>query len=188
MCVRLVSSTYASPAGHIQSADGRRSTTPTPRFPLPGWRDYLLKDQRHLASRSTADKEVYVGVEIPARKGLYRALGGLAGSISDREVASLADRSRGTLDPYVRENVTAGSTVYTDALNSYSHLGDAYAHETIDHAEKYVDGHIHTDGIENFWSLLKRGLIGTYISVEPYHLFRYLDERMSASTTASSLT
>ena len=60
--------------------------------PLPGWRDYLLKDQRHLASRSMADKEVYVGVEIPARKGLYRALGGLAGSISDREVASLAGR------------------------------------------------------------------------------------------------
>jgi len=60
--------------------------------PLPGWRDYLLKDQRHLASRSMADKEVYLGVEIPARKGLYRALGGLAGSISDREVAALAGR------------------------------------------------------------------------------------------------
>ena len=60
--------------------------------PLPGWRDYLLKDQRHLASQSMADKEVYVGVQIPARKGLYRALGGLAGSISDREVASLAGR------------------------------------------------------------------------------------------------
>jgi hypothetical protein len=64
--------------------------------PLPGWRSYLLKDQRHLAGRSMADKEVYVGVEITARSGLYKAFGGLAGSISDREVASLANAIRGT--------------------------------------------------------------------------------------------
>ena len=64
--------------------------------PLPGWRDYLIKDQRHLAGRSMADKEVYVGVEITARKGLYKALGGLAGSISDREVASLSNAIRET--------------------------------------------------------------------------------------------
>jgi len=94
--------------------------------------------------------------------------------------AVVADRTRATLDPYVRENVEAGSAVYTDALGSYSSLGDAYMHETIDHAEKYVEGQVHTNGIENFWSLLKRGLNGTYISVEPYHLFRYLDERMYA--------
>lgn len=50
-------------------------------------------------------------------------------------------------------------------------------HETIDHAEQYVDGRVHTNGLENFWSLLKRGLNGTYISVQPFHLFRYLDER-----------
>jgi hypothetical protein len=64
--------------------------------PLPGWRDHLLKDQRHLAGRSMADKEVYVGVEIPARKGLYKALGGLAGSLSDREVAGMSARLRET--------------------------------------------------------------------------------------------
>ena len=64
--------------------------------PLPGWRDYLLKDQRHLAGRSMADKEVYVGVEITARNGLYKALGGLAGSISDREVAALSNVIRET--------------------------------------------------------------------------------------------
>jgi hypothetical protein len=52
-----------------------------------------------------------------------------------------------------------------------------YAHKVIDHAEKYVDGKIHTNGLENFWSLLKRGINGTYVSVEPYHLFRYLDEQ-----------
>ncbi|GAA1234937.1 ATP-binding protein [Oryzihumus leptocrescens] len=64
--------------------------------PLPAWRDYLMRDQHHLAGRSMADKEVYVGVEIPARKGLYKALGGLAGSLSDREVAALSARIRET--------------------------------------------------------------------------------------------
>jgi hypothetical protein len=52
------------------------------------------------------------------------------------------------------------------------------AHEVVVHAEKYVDGIVHTNGLENFWSLLKRGLTGTYVAVEPYHLFRYLDEQM----------
>lgn len=63
---------------------------------------------------------------------------------------------------------------------SYRYLGDVYAHETVDHAECYVDGRAHTNGLENFWSLLKRGLNGTYVSVEPFHLFRYLDERLFA--------
>ena len=52
-----------------------------------------------------------------------------------------------------------------------------YVHQVIDHAETYVNGNVHTNGIENFWSLLKRGLKGTYVSVEPFHLFRYLDEQ-----------
>lgn len=64
--------------------------------PLPGWRDYLMTDQRHLSGRSMADKEVHVGVEIPARKGLYKALGGLAGTFSDREVAALSNQIRAT--------------------------------------------------------------------------------------------
>ncbi len=81
----------------------------------------------------------------------------------------------------VRANVEAGSTVYTDALPSYRGLGPSYygeyVHMVIDHAEAYVDGQIHTNGLENYWSLLKRSLRGTYIAVEPFHLFRYLDEQ-----------
>jgi transposase-like protein len=77
----------------------------------------------------------------------------------------------------VRKHVLAGSAVYTDALKSYTGLDSDFIHKTIDHAEKYVDGRVHTNGLENFWSLLKRGLKGTYISVEPFHLFRYLDEQ-----------
>ncbi len=57
-------------------------------------------------------------------------------------------------------------------------LESRYDHETINHVERYVEGRVHTNGIENFWALLKRGLNGTYVSVEPFHLFRYLDERM----------
>ncbi len=68
--------------------------------------------------------------------------------------------------------------LYSDALASYDGLSREYAHQVIDHAEKYVDGQIHTQGLDNFWSLLKRGLSGTYVSVEPFHLFRYLDEQM----------
>ncbi|MBZ5557139.1 MAG: IS1595 family transposase [Acidobacteriia bacterium] len=91
----------------------------------------------------------------------------------------VADTKRHTLQPRVEANVEPGpaTTVYTDANNSYNRLGAAYVHQVIDHAEKYVDGQIHTNGCENFWSLLKRGLRGTYVSVEPFHLFRYLDEQ-----------
>jgi transposase-like protein len=85
---------------------------------------------------------------------------------------------RSTLQSYVRDAVEPGSAVYTDALASYTGLERDYNHLTVNHAIQYVDGQVHTNFIENFWSLLKRGLHGTYISVEPFHLFRYLDERM----------
>jgi transposase-like protein len=78
----------------------------------------------------------------------------------------------------VRENVTPMSALFTDRLQSYEGLSRDYAHCMVDHAERYVDGKVHTNGLENFWSLLKRGLKGTYISVEPFHLFRYLDEQV----------
>jgi hypothetical protein len=61
---------------------------------------------------------------------------------------------------------------------SYEGLAGEYAHQVVDHATQYVDGRVHTNGLENFWSLLKRGISGTYVSVEPFHLFRYLDEQM----------
>lgn len=87
------------------------------------------------------------------------------------------DRKKKTLQREVKKHVEAGSALYTDALLSYEGLAGEYAHQVIDHAVAYVDGQVHTNGLENFWSLLKRGLNGTYVSVEPYHLFRYLDEQ-----------
>lgn len=77
----------------------------------------------------------------------------------------------------VHKHVEQGSTVYSDALRSYRTLGETYIHNVINHAETYVKGNVHTNGIENFWALLKRALGGTYVSVEPFHLFRYLDEQ-----------
>ena len=77
----------------------------------------------------------------------------------------------------VSANVEDGATVYTDALKSYKNVAVYYEHKVIDHAEQYVDGQIHTNGLENYWSLLKRSIRGTYVSVEPFHLFRYLDEQ-----------
>ena len=87
------------------------------------------------------------------------------------------DTKSRTLQVEVRENVEPGSEVHTDALRSYRGLDSEYVHNVVDQAERYVDGHVHTNGLENFWSLLKRGIKGTYVSVEPYHLFRYLDEQ-----------
>lgn len=84
---------------------------------------------------------------------------------------------RKSLHGEVSKHVEAGSTVYSDALRSYDQLDSEYIHNVINHAEEYVRGNVHTNGIENFWSLLKRSLKGTYISVEPFHLFRYLDEQ-----------
>ena len=89
----------------------------------------------------------------------------------------VAGNSGKILDPEVRANVEAGANVFTDALGAYTKLRDEYEHEVIDHAVSYAEGKVHTNGLENFWSLLKRSIKGTYVSIEPFHLFRYLDEQ-----------
>lgn len=87
------------------------------------------------------------------------------------------NRKKQTLQAEVHDHVQAGAALYSDELLSYDGLASKYAHQVIDHAVAYVDGKVHTNGMENYWSLLKRGLAGTYVSVEPFHLFRYLDEQ-----------
>lgn len=81
-----------------------------------------------------------------------------------------------TLRPIVAQSVEIGATVYTDAHPSYFGLWRRYAHSTIDHTVEYVRGMVHVNGIENFWSLLKRAIKGTYTHVAPFHLERYCDE------------
>jgi transposase-like protein len=82
-----------------------------------------------------------------------------------------------TLEAIINTTVMPGSRVYTDALRSYDDLGNWYRHQVIDHSVAYVEGLVHTNGLENFWSCLKRTIGGTYVSVEPFHLHRYLDEQ-----------
>jgi transposase-like protein len=82
-----------------------------------------------------------------------------------------------TVRPILKERVVEGAKLYTDVMLGYSGLESDYAHQMVNHAVEYVNGRVHTNGLENFWSLLKRTLGGTYVSVEPFHLFRYLDEQ-----------
>jgi transposase-like protein len=102
---------------------------------------------------------------------------GKSGKQSKVKVKHIPNARRGTVQYEVREHVAPGSNVFTDALRSYHGLKQDFVHEVIDHAKEYVRGNVHTNGLENFWSLLKRTLRGTYVSVEPFHLFRYLDEQ-----------
>jgi transposase-like protein len=88
------------------------------------------------------------------------------------------DVKRETLQAEILNNVKYGSPVYSDDAVPYDNLKWKYIHETVNHAETYVRGQVHTNGLENFWSLLKRGLKGTYVAVEPFHLERYVDEQI----------
>ena len=89
----------------------------------------------------------------------------------------IPDRSKSVMQENVKPHVESGSQIYSDDAGYYWRMDGEYAHEIVNHAEAYVVGNVHTNGLENFWSLLKRGLGGTYISVEPFHLFRYIDEQ-----------
>lgn len=97
--------------------------------------------------------------------------------VSQVRTKVIKNNDRQTLKTEIKAMVKPGSTLYTDGHDGYDDLNAEYVRQVIDHAKKYVDGKISTNGIENFWALLKRNLKGTYVSVEPFHLFRYLDEQ-----------
>ena len=124
---------------------------------------HLRERKRRITATGTKDKTAVMG--ILERGGKVRA-------------AVVQNRRKAVLQEQVRTHVTAGAALYSDALLSYEGLASDYAHQVVDHATQYVDGRVHTNGLENFWSLLKRGISGTYVSVEPFHLHRYLDEQM----------
>jgi transposase-like protein len=91
----------------------------------------------------------------------------------------IPDVTRETLQNEILRQIDRGATVYTDGATGYDRLKmHEFVHETVNHVEEYVRGQVHTQGIENFWSLLKRGLKGTYVAVEPFHLSKYVDEQV----------
>jgi len=103
--------------------------------------------------------------------------------IFDREARQVRatvvpDIKRETLQNAILNNVRYGSTVYTDDAVGYDKLHYRFVHDVVNHSEAYVRGRVHTNCLENFWSLLKRGLRGTYVAVEPFHLERYVDEQV----------
>lgn len=138
-----------------------------------------------LSGEVEVDETLIGGRARNMHKGKRKALGrGYAGKVAvmgllqrHGEVRTLVidNTRRGTLQPKVREHVEKGTEVFTDALASYTGLDNEYIHQVIDHAECYAKGKVHTNGLENYWSLFKRCIKGTHISIEPFHLFRYLD-------------
>ncbi len=123
---------------------------------------HIAKRKRRITGTGTKDKVAVMG--ILERGGQVRT-------------TVVPNRKKSALQAEVKKHVEAGSALYTDFLLSYEGLAGQYAHKVVDHAVEYVNGRIHTNGLENFWSLLKRGINGTYVSIEPFHLFRYLDEQ-----------
>jgi len=87
-------------------------------------------------------------------------------------------RKKHHVRPNVLENIEPGSKLYTDEHASYEGMRGTFEHEFVNHAVAYVQGRVHTNGLENFWSLLKRTLKGTYVSVDPAHLQAYVDEQV----------
>jgi transposase-like protein len=88
------------------------------------------------------------------------------------------DATGATLKGELKANAKPGSTLYTDSLPSYRGIEEHFTHATVNHLEEYVRGEVHTQAIENFWSLLKRSLKGTYVNVDPMHLGKYVDEQV----------
>jgi transposase-like protein len=128
-----------------------------------GHREFQHKNKRSTYGRGPVGKAIIQG--LLERGGEVRAM-------------VVADQRKRTLQGNVRANVTPGASVYSDTLASYVGLDAEYVHKMIDHTICYVLGRVHTNGLENFWSLLKRSLDGTYIAVAPEHLQRYVDAQV----------
>jgi transposase-like protein len=101
--------------------------------------------------------------------------------------AVASDRKNKSIQPFVKGNVSKGAKIMSDEFAGSWRMDDQYIHKIVNHLETYVVGNVHTNGIENFWSLLKRTLRGSYVSVEPFHLFRYVDEQVFRFNTRKTL-
>jgi len=125
----------------------------------------MHKDRKvkvQMDGRNTGGKTTVIGI-------LERGTGKVRAKVA-------SDRKKNTLQPFVKANVETGTQIHSDEYGDQWRM-DEYTHTLVNHLQTYVDGNVHTNGIENFWSLLKRSIGGTYVSVEPFHLFRYVDEQ-----------
>ena len=139
--------------------------------------------------------ETFVGGKVRnmhrEKRARYAATGAIGGVTGKTAVQGILDRNlrkvraavvpnvkRETLQAAVLKNVKYGSAVYTDNAVGYDRLNWHFVHDVVNHANEYVKGRVHTNGLENFWSLMKRNLRGTYVAVEPFHLDKYVDEQV----------
>jgi transposase-like protein len=124
---------------------------------------HIKKRKEVIQGRGSVGKTAVMG--LLERKGRVHA-----------KVIERVDRE--TLHTEVKESVETGSNLFTDEWRSYQGLNDVYTHQVINHSIEYVRENVHTNGIENFWSLMKRTIKGTYVAVEPFHLAKYVDEQV----------
>ncbi|HEX4068403.1 MAG TPA: IS1595 family transposase [Acidobacteriaceae bacterium] len=125
-----------------------------------------------------AKRRMSLGTGIGGRTAKVPILGMLDRESRQVRTEVVPNVKRETLQNAILREIQAGSTIYTDNASTFDSLGvKAYVHDTVNHVEEYVRGQVHTQGIENFWSLLKRTLKGTYVAVEPFHLDAYADEQ-----------
>jgi transposase-like protein len=125
-------------------------------------------------SKSRYAKAVKGAGRFQSGKAIVMAMLERGGRVKARVVKGV---SRHDLLPHIIEHVHRGSEIHTDENRAYDGLVSPFEHRVVNHAETYVNDTVHTNSVENFWSLLKRAIRGTYVSVEPFHLFRYLDEQ-----------
>ncbi len=125
-----------------------------------------------------ADRRLKLKTAMGAHDGKTIVMGMLDREAREVRTKVIPNVKRETLQSEILRQVQGAGTVYTDSYVSYENLSaKAFIHETVNHVDEYVRGQVHTQGIENFWSLLKRTLSGTYVAVEPFHLDRYADEQ-----------
>jgi transposase-like protein len=136
----------------------------------------MHKSRRSAIARKRSEMQDWKVMTYPGKTAVMGMLDRNARQVRAKVVPNV---KRETLQNEILKQIDKGSTVYTDSASSYYSLPEKqFIHETVSHVQEYVRGQVHTQGIENFWSLLKRGLKGTYVAVEPYHLDRYVAEQV----------
>ncbi len=172
-------------------------TQKTAWFMLHRIREAMRDGDGNLFNGEVEADETYIGgkaknMHFARRKRVVKGTGGVGSGKT--AVMGLLERPRGsehslvrthilpdtkqrTMQEVVRRHVAPGASLFTDQHSGYTGLAKDYLHDVVDHVSHYVKGQVHTNGLENFWSLVKRALHGTYVSVEPFHVFRYIDEQ-----------
>jgi transposase-like protein len=135
----------------------------------------MHRERRELLQRETSKVAQSKNDKLPGKTAVFGML-----DREQRKVRAMVvpNVRRDTLQAQILNNVKYGSPIYSDDAVAYDTLKEKFVHEVVNHAEEYVRGQVHTNGLENFWSLLKRNLKGTYVAVEPFHLERYVDEQV----------